>query len=154
MSAMLDRPAPDFYEAQAFRRRTSLILFGILVVLATAAFSAAFGALRIVIAAFGGRPLGFRPSTAAGILALGAIAALLLVGLQYLDSRWNGTAYILKRLNARTPDLRDRNHRLAFEVVERIRIAAGLLGAETKIIPDHTMNALALAGRGGRRSSG
>lgn len=141
---MPDRPVRDLYEAQAAHRRTSLVLLGILVGYATVAFSLTFGALRLVVGTLSGWPPWLKPSSAAGVLALGAFAAILLVGLQYLDSRWNGAAYILKRLNARPPELRDTNHRKASEVVERIRIAAGSLRVETRIIPDHTINALAL----------
>jgi len=141
---MPDRPVRDHYEAQAAHRRTSLVLLGVLVGYATVALSLTFGALRLVVGALSGWPSWLKPSSAAGVLGLGAFTALALVGLQYLDSRWNGAAYILKRLNARPPELRDRNHRKASEVVERIRIASGLLRVETRIIPDHTINALAL----------
>ncbi len=141
---MPQRPSPDFYEAQEAHRRTSLIVVGILTAYAAAAFTLVFGGIRLILGAVAAWPAGIKPSTVAEVVSLGLLAAASLVGIQYLDSRWNGPRFILKRLDARTLDLRDRKHREAGEAVERMRIAAGLARTEARIIPDHTINALAL----------
>jgi len=80
----------------------------------------------------------------AGVVGLAVLAALGLAAFQLYDARRNGAAFILKRLGARAPDLRDRYHRLLSDVVEEIGIAAGMPKVKAWVIPDHAINSLAL----------
>jgi Zn-dependent protease with chaperone function/Zn-finger nucleic acid-binding protein len=148
---MPDRPSRDFYEAQKAQKRRSLALLAVLcafyIVTVLVLLFAGIFAVGIFSGRIGSRAF-FRPLT--WIPIAGAGLALGLAALQYFDARRNGPAYILKRLGARLPDIHDRYHRGAVEAVERLRIAAGLPQAQAMIIPDHTINAMALVESDGR----
>jgi Zn-dependent protease with chaperone function/Zn-finger nucleic acid-binding protein len=134
----------DFYEAQAAQKRKSLALLGVLVAFYVISLSLLFAATALVLGGLAGKPRWSGPGSLAAALGLGILVALAIAAYQVRDARKNGAAYILKRLGARLPDVRDRYHRRAAEVVDRIRIAAGLSQVGTRIVPDHTINALAL----------
>lgn len=139
-----ERFARDFYEAQAAQKRKSLVLLSALVAFYVIAFSLLFAAAALVLGVLAGKPPWSGPRSLAAALGLGILVAVAIAAIQVRDARKNGAAYILKRLGARLPDVRDRYHRRAAEVVDRIRIAAGLTQVATRIVPDHTINALAL----------
>jgi Zn-dependent protease with chaperone function/Zn-finger nucleic acid-binding protein len=141
---MPERPARDMYEAQAARKRTSLGLLAVLSAFYAATFSLSLLAAAFVLSLFAGNVLWTRPGRIAAIVGFGIAVALGLAWFQAREARRNGAAHILKRLGARLPDIHDRYHRRAAEVVERMRIASGLPQVATRIIPDHTINALAV----------
>jgi Zn-dependent protease with chaperone function/Zn-finger nucleic acid-binding protein len=139
-----ERFARDFYEAQAAQKRKSLGLLAVLVAFYVITLSGFLAAAALLIGVLAGRPVWSRPGLILAAVGLGVLIALAIVAYQVWDARKNGAAYILNRLGARLPDVQDRYHRRAADVVERIRIAAGLPQAATRIIPDHTINALAI----------
>jgi Zn-dependent protease with chaperone function/Zn-finger nucleic acid-binding protein len=138
------RVAPDFYEIQKEQKAKTRGLFAALVLFYVAGVAALFFVLDVAAGSAFGRPQMLRPSYFIGLLVLAALFSLALAAFQLFDARRNGAAFILKRLGAEPPDMRDRYHRLLFDVVEEMRIAAGVGGVKVAVIPDHAINSLAL----------
>ncbi len=137
-------PAADFYEIQKRQARKSLAVFALLLL-----FSAfALGLMILVVWTLAAAATGSLPFTVPGFwLRFGAIvvvAAFLLTAVQYHDARRFGGAYILKRLRAGAPDPSDRYHRELENAVEAIRLAAGLPMVKAAVLPDWTVNSLAV----------
>ena len=140
----MDRKRPsDFYEIQRRQWLRSIPLFAVLILF----YFLAIG--LIVLAAF--LSIGFLavPNFLSGPfltrLPLGVLAAAVLIAvLHYYDARKFGAAYILKRLEARKPDLSDRDHKQRADPVEEMRIASGLPEVRPYIIPSFSINSMAL----------
>ena len=140
---MATRPR-DFYEVQERQRRRSLALFGAVLLfyfvalgLIGLAFLASFGLV------FRGGPLsspGFWPRFLLADFALAVVVA----GLHFQDARKNGPRFILRRLQAATPDAADRYHVQLLNTVDEIRIAAGLPRVNTYVLPSFAVNSLAV----------
>ncbi len=134
----------DFYEVQERQRRRSLALFGAVLLFHFAAigvvglaFLASFGLL------FSGGPLsspGFWPRFLLADLAV----ALVVAALHFQDARKNGPRFILRRLQALTPDSADRYHIQLLNTVDEIRIAAGLPRVNAYVLPSFAVNSLAV----------
>jgi Zn-dependent protease with chaperone function/Zn-finger nucleic acid-binding protein len=105
------RPVKDTYEAQAAQKRKSLALLAVLVAIYMLVVSSVIGAAALAIGALSGQPGRFDPISISWVIGLGALTAFTLAAIQYVDARRNGPGYILKRLGARSPDVRDRYHR-------------------------------------------
>jgi len=138
------RPARDFYEIQRRQRRRSLPLFAAVLVFHFAAlgliglaFLATFGLL--FGPGFLGSP-GFWPRFLAADLVLAATVAVL----HFRDARKNGPRLILRRLQAATPDAADRYHLQLLDVVDEIRLAAGLPRVNAYVLPSFAVNSLAV----------
>jgi len=145
------RPQRDFYEIQKTQKYKSLAVFaflllfyvlgvGLLMLIVWAAVSAASGRLL-----FFAEP-GFWAKFA---LADGTTAAVL-AAIQYRS----GGAFVLKRLRAVSPDASDRYHREMENVVEALRLAAGLPRIKAVILPDWAVNSRDSRGRRQRRPFG
>jgi len=140
----MDRKRPhDFYEIQKRQWRRSIPLFAVLILF----YFLAIGI--IVLAAF--LSVGFLavPNFLSGHfltrLLLGVLAAAVLIAaFHYYDARKFGAAYILKRLEARQPDLSDRYHKQLADTVEEMRIAGGLPEVRPYVIPSFSINSMAL----------
>jgi Zn-dependent protease with chaperone function/Zn-finger nucleic acid-binding protein len=140
---MATRPR-DFYEIQQRQRRRSLPLFGAVVAFHFAglgliglAFLASFGLV------FRGGLLsspGFWPRFLLLDLAVAGVVAVL----HFQDARKNGPRFILKRLQAQTPDAADRYHVQLLNTVDEIRIAAGLPRVNVYVLPSFAFNSLAV----------
>jgi Zn-dependent protease with chaperone function/Zn-finger nucleic acid-binding protein len=140
---MTTRPR-DFYEVQERQRRRSLLLFGAVLVfhfvglgLIGLAFLATFGLV------FRGGLLsspGFWTRFLLADLAVAVIAAVL----HFQDARKNGPRFILKRLQAQTPDAADRYHVQLLNTVDEIRVAAGLPRVNVYVLPSFAVNSLAV----------
>ncbi len=134
----------DFYEVQARQRRKSLPLFGAVVlfyVLALGLVGLAF--LASVGLVFRGGLLsspGFWPRFLLADLIVAAVAAVL----HFQDARKNGPRFILRRLQAMTPDAADRYHVQLLNTVDEIRIAAGLPRVNVYVLPSFAVNSLAV----------
>jgi heat shock protein HtpX len=134
----------DFYEVQERQRRKSLLLFGAVLLF----YVVAFGFIGLAfLATFG---LAFRGGllSAPGfwprfLLADAAIAAVV-AALHFQDARKNGARFILRRLQAQTPDAADRYHLQLLNTVDEIRIAAGLPRVNTYVLPSFAVNSLAV----------
>jgi Zn-dependent protease with chaperone function/Zn-finger nucleic acid-binding protein len=134
----------DFYEIQEHQRRKSLTLFAavlafyvIAVGLVGLAFLATFGLV------FGTGLLaspGFWPRFLLIDLAVALIAAFF----HFQDARRNGPRFILRRLQAATPDAADRYHLQFLNTLDEIRIAAGLPRVNTYVLPSFAVNSLAV----------
>ena len=135
----------SFYEIQKEQKAKSLALFVILILFYAAAFGLAFLAVDFGFGAFLGRPSLIRGGSVPGILGFAAGIALLVALLSLYDARRNGAPFILKRLAASPPDLGDRYHGEFANVLDEVRIAAGLSpGIRPYVLPDHVVNSLAL----------
>jgi heat shock protein HtpX len=73
----------------------------------------------------------------------------LVAALQYIDARKFGGSFILKRLGAKPPDRSDRYHLTLENVVEEIRLAAGLPKVRAYVLPDGAINSMAVIESGG-----
>jgi Zn-dependent protease with chaperone function/Zn-finger nucleic acid-binding protein len=141
----MERPfAKSFYQVREEQRAKTRSLFLVLFLFYVAATGALFCAVDITVGLAFARPRLLSPSYLAGLLGLAALFALGIAAFQLYDARRNGAAFILKRLGARPPDLRDRYHRLMTDVIEEMGIAAGMPKVRRFVIPDHAINSLAL----------
>ncbi len=138
------KPQRDFFQIQERQRRRSLLLFAavlgfhfVLLGFVGLAFLATFGLL------FAPGLLGtaaFWPRFLAVDLSVAAIVAVF----HFMDARRNGPRVILRRLQARTPDAADRYHVQLLDIVDEIRIAAGLPRVNAYVLPSFAVNSLAV----------
>lgn len=137
---MRTAPARDFYEVQRAQWRKSLLVFCALIVF----YFLAFGLISLaVVLTLGMFSVG--PGLAPGRLALFVLAgAGVIAVVHYLDARRFGAPYILKRLDAKPPEISDRYHQQLADAVDEMRIASGLPAVRTFVIPSFTINSLAL----------
>ncbi len=140
---MVTRPR-DFYEIQERQRRRSLLLFAAVLVF----HFAALGLIGLAfLATFG---LLFGPGLAASpgfwprYLLADLAVALVVAFFHFKDARKNGPRVILRRLQAATPDASDRYHVQFLNIVDEIRIAAGLPRVNAYVLPSFAVNSLAL----------
>jgi heat shock protein HtpX len=138
------RPPRDFYEIQKRERRLSLPLFaavlffhGVLLGLIGLAFLATFGLL--LTPGLLASP-GFWPR----FLLIDLITASITAFFHFQDARRNGPRFILRRLQAATPDVADRYHVQFLDSVDEIRLAAGLPRVNAYVLPSFAVNSLAV----------
>ena len=140
---MTTRPR-DFYEIQERQRQRSLFLFAAVLLfhfaaigLIALAFFASFGLVlnRAVLASSS-----FWPR----FILFDLAAAVIISVLHFLDARKNGPRFILRRLQAATPDASDRYHMQFLNTVDEIRIAAGLPRVNAYVLPSFAVNSLAV----------
>ena len=134
----------DFYEIQERQRRRSLLLFAAVLVF----HFAALGLIGLAfLATFG---LLFGPGLAASpgfwprYLLADLAVALVVAFFHFKDARKNGPRVILRRLQAATPDASDRYHVQFLNIVDEIRIAAGLPRVNAYVLPSFAVNSLAV----------
>jgi Zn-dependent protease with chaperone function/Zn-finger nucleic acid-binding protein len=133
----------DFYELQKRQRARSLFVFAFLVLFYFLAVGIIALALFLSVGAFAAA--GFLSGAFLAKLLLWVTVIAVLVGVfHYYDARKFGAAYILKRLEARPPDLSDRYHKQLANTVEEMRIAGGLPAVRPYIIPSFAVNSMAL----------
>lgn len=134
----------DFYEVQESQRRRSLPLFFAVLGFHFVAIGiiglALVGTLGFLFAGAAVRSSGFWLRFA---LADAGAAGLIAV-LHFMDARRNGARYILRRLQAETPDPADRYHKQLLNTIDEIRIAAGLPRVNAYVLPSFAVNSLAL----------
>jgi Zn-dependent protease with chaperone function/Zn-finger nucleic acid-binding protein len=134
----------DFYDVQKEQKKKSLFLFAVLFLFYVAAIGVLIFALDFGIGAVLAGPRTFSGVRIAGTLGLALAFAVAIAAFQYHDARKNGAPFILKRISAKRPDLTDLYHRQFMDVVQEMGIAAGIPAARPYVIPDHTINGLAL----------
>ena len=134
----------DFYEVQERQRRKSLPLFGVVLLFYLFAFGlvglALLATVGLVFAAGLLSSPGFWPRFLLADLAVAAVSA----ALHFQDARKNGPRFILRRLQAQTPDASDRYHLQLLNTVDEIRIAAGLPRVNVYVLPSFAVNSLAV----------
>jgi|GEM_PF-177595 len=137
-------PPRDFYEIQKSQARKSLFLFGLLL----GFYAVALGIVALALVWSVGLVFssGWLHSGHfwTRFLLFDLAAAGVIAGLHFLDARRNGARYILRRLQAVTPDPGDRYHRMLLNTVDEMRIAAGLPRVNTYVLPSLAINSLAL----------
>jgi len=143
------RAPKDFYEVQKNQRVKSLFLFGVVVVFYFVALGVIALALLLSLGLFLSGGILHQPHFWTRFVAADLIAAGLFGVLHFEDARRNGPGYILKRLQAATPDPSDRYHKQFLDTVDEIRLAAGLPRVNAYVLPSFAVNSLALI-EGGR----
>ena len=138
------KPPRDFYEIQKSQRRKSLFLFAAVILfhfvalgLIALAFMASFG----LVFRWGALA---SPSFWPRFILFDLAAATIVAAIHFQDARHNGPAFILRRLQAATPDAADRYHVQLIHTVDEIRIAAGLPRVNAYVLPSFAVNSLAL----------
>lgn len=143
MKAM-GRPAADFYEIQGTWKKKSLAVFAVIMLF----YSAGIGLLALVLTACFGLILGAGimrvPHFWPGFFVLVTVVSGLIAFVQFRDARRNGAGYILRRLQAVPPDMSDRCHIEFANILEEMRLAAGLPAVQGLVLPFMAMNSLAL----------
>ncbi len=135
-------PGADFYAVQRRQSRTSaLLLIPLFLFYFLAFFLAASVCLVFVNLLVGG---GAGSALSAQFLSLNFFAALLVALIHFYDARKLGARFIRERLEAKPPDPTDRYHRRFSNLVEEMRIAAGLPRVDCYVLPSLAINSLAL----------
>jgi Zn-dependent protease with chaperone function/Zn-finger nucleic acid-binding protein len=140
----MDRKRPrDFYEIQKRQWQRSIFLFAVLTLFYFLAVGIIVLAVYLsvgwlAVPSFFSTP--FFTRLLAGVLG----AAVLIAVFQFYDARKFGAAYILKRLEARDPDLSDRYHKQLADTVEEMRVASGLPRVRPYVVPSFAINSMAL----------
>ena len=133
----------DFYEIQKRQGWRSLLIFAVLVLFYFLAVGIIALAVFLSVGAFAAP--GFLSGASLVRLLLWVMGiALVIAVFHYYDARKFGAAYILKRLEARPPDLSDRYHKQLADTVDEMRIAGGLPAVRSYIIPSFAINSMAL----------
>jgi Zn-dependent protease with chaperone function/Zn-finger nucleic acid-binding protein len=137
--------ADDFYTVQRRQWRLTLLLTAVLFLF----YFAVVGLLVLVVSAVSGIVRGkfpvLTPSSPGRFLVITLILAVGLAVFHFLDARLSGAKFILRRLGGQVPDPRDRYHRQFLNIVDEIRIAAGLPRVEGFVLPTLAINCLALS---------
>ena len=134
----------DFYEIQERQRRKSLLLFAavlgfhfVAIGLVGLAFLATFGLIA-------GTGLLASPGFWPRFVLFDLVTAAVVAFLHFRDARTNGPRFILKRLQAATPDAADRYHVMFLNTLDEIRIAAGLPRVNAYVLPSFAVNSIAV----------
>lgn len=133
----------NFYEIQRRQRHRSLVLFVVLI--AFYVLSIGLIALAVFVSIGALAVPNFLSGPFLAKLMLGVLAVSLIIAVfHYYDARRFGASFILKRLDARRPDLADRYHLQLANTVEEMRIAGGLPDVRPYVIPSFAVNSMAL----------
>ncbi len=137
-------PAKDFYEIQSKQWKKSILILTALVIFYFVAFGlialAFLLSLGVFVADLKVWTGPFLWKWMMGVLAVAAIVGLV----HFFEARRTGAAFILKRLDARLPDISDRYHQQYVNVVEEMRIACGLPWVKAYVLPQFALNSMAL----------
>jgi len=139
----MDRKRPrDFYEIQKRQWQRSIFLFAVLILFYFLAVGVIVLAVFLSVGVFAVPNFLSGPFLTKLLLWVLGISVLIAV-FHYYDARKFGAAYILKRLEAREPDLSDRYHKQLADTVEEMRIASGLPKVRPFVIPSFAINSMA-----------
>ncbi|MCX6569396.1 MAG: zinc metalloprotease HtpX [Candidatus Aminicenantes bacterium] len=140
---MATRPR-DFYEIQKRQQRRSIFLFAMVLLF----YFAAIGLIVLALFASFGLVLNMAMLASSSFwprfLLFDLAAAAIVSFLHFQDARKNGPRFILRRLQAATPDASDRYHMQFLNTVDEIRIAAGLPRVNAYVLPSFAVNSIAL----------
>jgi len=140
----MNRNTPsDFYGIQKRQRWRSGLVFAGLALFYFLAIGVIALAVLVTVGAFAAAAF-LSGAFLAKLLLWIMGAAVMIAVIHYYDARKFGAAYIIKRLQARPPDLSDRYHKQLADTVEEMRIAAGLPAVRPYVIPSFSINSMAL----------
>jgi Zn-dependent protease with chaperone function/Zn-finger nucleic acid-binding protein len=134
----------DFYEIQSLQWKKSLFVFTALIFFYFAAVGLVSLAVVLSLGFFGaGRGFWTGPFMWK-LLGFDLLASALIAWFHFQDARRFGAGYILKRLEARSPDPSDRYHKQFLNTLDEVRIAAGVPKVNAYVIPAFAVNSMAL----------
>jgi heat shock protein HtpX len=134
----------DFYEIQSLQWRKSLFVFTVLIFFNFVAVGLVSLAVVLSFGFFGaGRGFWTSPFIYK-LFGFDLLASALIAWFHFQDARRFGAAYILKRLEARSPDPSDRYHKQFLNTLDEVRIAAGVPKVNAYVIPAFAVNSMAL----------
>ena len=134
----------DFYEIQSLQWRKSLFVFTALIFFAFAAVGLVSLAVVLSLGFFGAWQGFWTGPFIYKLLGFDLLASALIAWFHFQDARRFGAGYILKRLEARSPDPADRTHKQFLNTLDEIRIAAGVPKVNAYVIPAFAVNSMAL----------
>jgi heat shock protein HtpX len=134
----------NFYEIQSKQKKKSVFLVLFLFIF----YFLAIGFISFIFVLSFGLILSKEALLSANflkkLLLFDAAVAIIIATFHYLDARRFGAKFILKRLDARAPDLSDRYHQRFANTVEEMRIAGGLPKVNPHVIPSFAVNSMAV----------
>ena len=141
---MARKPPLDFYEIQRKQRRKSVFLILVLFLF----YFFAIGFISVVcVVSFGlilSKEILLSADFLRKLLLFDAAVSIIIAIFHYVDARRFGATFILKRLDARAPDLSDRYHQRFTNTVDEMRIASGLPKVIPHVIPSFAVNSMAV----------
>lgn len=141
---MVKKPPVDFYEIQRKQRRKSVFLILFLFLF----YFFAIGFISVVFVVSFGFILSKEALLSADflkkLLLFDAVVSIIIATFHYVDARRFGAIFILKRLDARSPDLSDRYHQRFTNTVDEMRIASGMPKVIPHVIPSFAVNSMAV----------
>jgi heat shock protein HtpX len=134
----------DFYEIQSKQRKKSVFLILFLFLF----YFLAIGFISVVCVVSFGFILSKEALLSADflrkLLLFDAVVSIIIATFHYVDARRFGATFILKRLDARSPDLSDRYHQRFANTVDEMRIASGMPKIIPHVIPSFAVNSMAV----------
>jgi heat shock protein HtpX len=141
---MAKKPPLDFYEIQSKQRKKSVFLILFLFLF----YFLAIGFISFVVVVSFGLILSQEALLSADflrkLLLFDAAVSISIATFHYVDARRFGAKFILKRLDARSPDLSDRYHQRFANTVDEMRIASGMPKVIPHVIPSFAVNSMAV----------
>ena len=138
------RPKKDFYEIQRLQWRKSLVVFAALLFFDFVAVGLISLAVVLSLGFFGAGRGFWTNASIYRLLGFDLLASVLIAWFHFQDARRFGAGYILKRLDARSPDPSDRYHKQFQNTLDEVRIAAGVPKVNAYVIPAFAVNSMAL----------
>jgi heat shock protein HtpX len=143
-STKTKRTQLNFYEIQRKQRRKSIFLILFLFLF----YFIAIGFISVVfVVSFGfilSKDALLSATFLRKLLMFNGALSILIATFHYIEARKFGAQFILKRLDARPPDLSDRYHQQFANTVEEIRIASGIPKVKPHVIPSFAVNSMAV----------
>lgn len=134
----------DFYEIQSLQWKKSLFVFTALIFFYFAAVGLVSLAVVLSLGFFGAGQGFWTGPFIYKLLGFDLLASALIAWFHFQDARRFGAGYILKRLEARSPDPADRIHKQFLNTLDEVRIAAGVPKVNAYVIPAFAVNSMAL----------
>ncbi|MGB2763058.1 MAG: zinc metalloprotease HtpX [Candidatus Aminicenantaceae bacterium] len=138
------KPFLDFYEIQRQQKQKSLILLLILILF----YFFAIGFISIIFLISFGLILSKAELLSGTFLTklflFNVAVSVLIAAFQFFEAKKLGAKFIIKRLEARPPDLSDRYHKQFVNTLDEIRIASGLPKVTPYVLPSFAINSMAL----------
>ncbi len=144
---MAKKPPKDFYDIQRKQRRKSVFLILFLFLF----YFFAIGFISVVCVVSFGFILSKEALLSADflrkLLLFDAAVSIIIATFHYVDARRFGAKFILKRLDARAPDLSDRYHQRFVNTVDEMQLASGMPKVIPHVIPSFAVNSMAVISR-------
>jgi Zn-dependent protease with chaperone function/Zn-finger nucleic acid-binding protein len=134
----------DFYEIQSLQWKKSLFVFTALIFFYFVAVGLVSLAVVLSLGFFGAGQGFWTGLFIYKLLGFDLLASVLIAWFHFQDARRFGAGYILKRLEARSPDPADRIHKQFLNTLDEVRIAAGVPKVNAYVIPAFAVNSMAL----------